>query len=152
MNTQSAITDDELQTLAALANVIIPPSPVYAVPGAGDLDICKGIAAGARRAERLQRALGELNALADAAHGGLFQTLSVSEKMAVAEQFQNQHASSAGLIEALTMQAYYRDVRVMASLGMDARPPFPEGYKPPEGDWSLLDPVRRRAPLFRKAD
>ena len=152
MNTQSAITDDELQTLAALANVIIPPSPVYAVPGAGDLDICKGIAAGARRAERLQRALGELNAIADAAHGCLFQTLSDSEKMSVAEQFRDQHASSAGLIEALTMQAYYRDPRVMASLGMDARPPFPEGYKPPEGDWSLLDPVRRRAPLFRKAD
>ena len=152
MNTQFAITDDELQTLAALANVIIPPSTAYAVPGAGDPEICRDIAAGARRAKRLQRALGELNALSDAAHEGLFQALSDSEKMVVAEQFRKQHASSAGLIEALTIQAYYRDVRVMASLGIDPRPPFPEGYKPPEGDWSLLDPVRRRAPLFRKAD
>lgn len=152
MNTQSAFTDDELQTLAALANVIIPPSTAYAVPGAGDPDICKGIAAGARRAERLQRALAELNQLADAGHSSQFTQLSDGDQASVAEQFKDQYASSAGLIEALTMQAYYRDPRVMASLAMDARPPFPEGYKPPEGDWSLLDPVRRRAPLFRKAD
>ena len=148
----TAHSDDDMQTLAALADVIIPPSSAYGVPGAGDPDICPNIAAGSRSAERLQRALAELNMLADAAHGRPFTELSDSQRGAVAAQYRIECASSAGLMEALTMQAYYRDPRVMASLEMDPRPPFPEGYTPPQGDWSLLDPVRRRAPLFRKAD
>ena len=37
---------------------------------------------------------------------------------------------------------YYRDDRVMVSLGLEARPPFPKGHVLEQGDWSLLDPVR----------
>jgi hypothetical protein len=42
---------------------------------------------------------------------------------------------------------YYRDDRVMVSLGLEARPPFPKGYVLEQGDWSLLDPVRARKPF-----
>jgi hypothetical protein len=152
MTAKATFNDDDLLTLAALANAIIPPSAAHAVPGAGDPTICQNIAASARQPERLLQALAELNALAEAAHDALFATLPDSASAEITEQFRQEHASSAGFVEALTMQAYYRDDRVMASLGMEVRSPFPEGYKPPEGDWSLLDPVRRRAPLFRKAD
>jgi hypothetical protein len=41
------------------------------------------------------------------------------------------------------------DDRVMRSLGMEPRPPFPEGFEMGQGDWSLLDPVRARAKLYR---
>lgn len=152
MTNPIALTHDEMQTLAALANIIIPPSEAFGVPGAGDPEICLSIAAGARKTERLQQAIGELNALAETTRGAPFAELDSNKRAATAEQFQHDHAGSANMIEALTMQAYYRDRRVMASLGMEPRPPFPEGYRPPEGDWSLLEPVRRRAPLFRKAD
>ena len=45
--------------------------------------------------------------------------------------------------------AYYRDDRVLLALGLEARAPFPKGYTLEQGDWSLLDAVRHRPPLWR---
>jgi hypothetical protein len=45
--------------------------------------------------------------------------------------------------------AYYRDDRVLLALGLEARAPFPKGYTLEQGDWSLLDTVRNRAPFWR---
>jgi hypothetical protein len=50
----------------------------------------------------------------------------------------------------IVLQCYYRDDRVMRSLGMEVRPPFPKGFEVEQGDWSLLDPVRARQPFFRE--
>ena len=45
--------------------------------------------------------------------------------------------------------AYYRDDRVLLALKLEARAPFPKGYDLEQGDWSLLDAVRDRPPLWR---
>ena len=47
------------------------------------------------------------------------------------------------------LAAYYRDDRVLVALGHEARAPFPMGYVVEQGDWSLLDAVKRRSPLWR---
>ena len=49
----------------------------------------------------------------------------------------------------LVLGAYYRDDRVLVALGLEARAPFPKGYALEQGDWSLLDRVRGRPPLWR---
>jgi hypothetical protein len=54
-------------------------------------------------------------------------------------------------LEAAILKAYYRDPRVMRSLGMEARPPYPLGFDVEQGDFGLLDPVRARGPIWRKA-
>jgi hypothetical protein len=36
----------------------------------------------------------------------------------------------------------------MRSPGQEPRPPFPEGHVIEQGDWSLLDPVRERVPMW----
>ena len=56
-----------------------------------------------------------------------------------------------GVLTRLVLLCYYRDDRVMVSLGLEARPPFPKGYVLEQGDWSLLDPVRARKPFWRPA-
>ena len=43
------------------------------------------------------------------------------------------------------LQCYYRDDRVLRSLGLELRAPFPKGYTLEQGDWSLLDPVKAQA-------
>ena len=50
----------------------------------------------------------------------------------------------------MVLQCYYRDDRVLRSLGLELRPPFPQGYVLEQGDWSLLDPVKKRPPFWRK--
>src|SRR5580693_9556569 len=51
----------------------------------------------------------------------------------------------------VVLQCYYRDDRVVRSLGLEPRPPHPKGHVLEDGDWSLLDPVRARAPTWRRA-
>jgi hypothetical protein len=38
----------------------------------------------------------------------------------------------------------------MHALGQEPRAPFPKGHVVEQGDWSLLDPVRARKPLYRR--
>ena len=39
----------------------------------------------------------------------------------------------------------------LRSLGIELRAPFPKGHVLPDGDWSLLDPVKARPPSLRRA-
>lgn len=39
---------------------------------------------------------------------------------------------------------------VLRSLDMEPRPPFPKGFAVEQGDWSLLEPVKRRGRLYRE--
>ncbi|MFT4714178.1 MAG: hypothetical protein ACJAVI_006020 [Candidatus Azotimanducaceae bacterium] len=54
------------------------------------------------------------------------------------------------ILTIVIMQSYYQDPRVLDSLGLASRPPFPLGHEVPEGDWSLLDTVKKRAPFYRQ--
>lgn len=135
-------------TLRCLLGEIIPASSRYGIPGADDAAIFADVlATSAPYAPQISEALQQLDALA----GGSFADLDAVDRRRAADAFQAQHVASAGLIGALAVQCYYRDDRVMRSLGMETRPPFPKGFAVEAGDWSLLDPVRARPKLYRDA-
>ena len=52
--------------------------------------------------------------------------------------------------ELATGVALVSDDRVLRSLGLELRPPFPQGYALEQGDWSLLDPVKARPSMWRR--
>ena len=58
---------------------------------------------------------------------------------------------AAATLVRVVLQCYYRDDRVLRSLGLELRAPFPKGYALEQGDWALLDPVRARAGTLRRA-
>lgn len=121
-------------TLAALVGAMIPASDEYGVPGADDPTIFADI---------LKTAAPMLPLLAAAV-----EPLDASSPNLV-DVFGSAHADLFPALVGIVAQCYYRDDRVMASLGMEARPPFPGGFDLEEGDWSLLDPVRERAAMYR---
>ncbi len=87
--------------------------------------------------------------MANDAHGIVFTDLGQTQREAIAFAFQNQEADAANLLQTLATQCYYRDDRVLLSLGMEVRAPFPQGYEVEDGDWSVLDPVRQRDAFHR---
>lgn len=146
------LNETEWLNLRALADVIVPPSDKYGVPGGGDEAIAKTIIKDAGYGDKLPRliqGLADLNAMAEARHDQPFAALDEGEREAVALAFRAAHPAAAALAEQLVTQCYYRDDRVVLSLGMELRPPMPDGYAVDEGDWSLLDTVRARAPFHR---
>ena len=125
------------------------------VVGAGDEAIAKTIVKDANYGDKLARliaALDTLNVMAQGVYGAEFALLREDQREAVAFTFREEQPAAATLAEQLVTQCYYRDDRVVQSLGMELRPPMPEGYKVDQGDWSLLEPARRREPFHRPVE
>ena len=142
---------EERRALRCLVALMIPASDEYGVPGADDeaifADIVRSLG---RDADAVRRALRRLDELSLGASGGLpFADLAVEERGAHAQRLREEQPALAAVLVAAVVRCYYRDDRVMRSLGMEPRPPFPEGFEVEQGDWSLLEPVRSRGRIYR---
>jgi hypothetical protein len=136
---------DDLRTVAAM---IVPASDAYKVPGADDPAIQADILATLGRDTKLVvAALDHLARLA----GQPFAELDAAKRDAVAQEFRGTGGAAAATLVRVVLQCYYRDDRVLRSLGLEQRAPFPKGYVLPDGDWSLLDPVKARSGTLRRA-
>jgi len=147
--TDGSLSADETRTLRCVAGMMIPASAAFDVPGADDdaifADILRSLG---RDAPQVRAALQHLHTLA----GGCFADLPADRRNAVAAAFREAGGVPAGFLNRAILQCYYRDDRVMRSLGMEPRPPFPKGFEVEQGDWSMLDPVRKRSPkIWRDA-
>lgn len=141
------LTAAEEATLAALCARMIPASAEFKVPGADDPLIQADIAGSiARDATNVHNTL----ALADRLAGGDFAALPEAAQDEVCERLRAEGGVDLTLTTRIVLQCYYRDDRVMVSLGMEPRPPFPKGHTLPEGDWSLLQAVRERGKVWRE--
>jgi hypothetical protein len=131
--------------LQALAGRLIPASSEFGAPGADDPIIFADIA-GTLAPNRAELA----DLLADLDRTG---AAAIAERPldSLLAEIAGAHGAAFGLVSVAVIQAYYRDDRVMRSLGLEARPPFPKGYPVEEGDFSLVDPVRARGPIWRAA-
>ena len=146
MTEQLTLTPRQRQDLRAIAAMIIPPSEEYRVPGADDEIIQADIIATLGRDARLvAAALDHLARLA----GMPLADLEAAARDGVVQQFRS--SGGAATLVRVVLQCYYRDDRVLRSLGLELRAPFPRGYVLPDGDWSLLDPVKARGGALRRA-
>jgi hypothetical protein len=140
------LNEAEIADLRCLAGMIIPPSAKYGVPGADDdaifADILNSIG---RDSNAVRVALTALRTLS----GGPVAALDATRRGEVAARLRAEGGAPVGVLTRLVLLCYYRDDRVMTSLGLEARPPFPKGHVLEQGDWSLLDRVRTRKPFWR---
>ena len=140
---------EQVRDLRALAGMMIPASAAYDVPGADDERIFRDILRNLERdRDDISRALAQLASLA----GGSFSDLEQGRRGEMANTFRETGGAPLAALVRVVLLCYYRDDRVMQSLGMEPRSPFPKGHVVEQGDWSLLDPVRARAPMYRTAD
>ena len=147
-NDSDSLSAAELRDLQCIAGMIIPASTEFGVPGADDPIIFADIVKSLGRDRRdVQAAIASLCALA----GGPFVGQDASRRYAAAKSFRSRGGPAVAALSRAILQCYYRDDRVVLSLGLEARPPFPKGHTLEQGDWSLLDPVRARPKLWRDA-
>ena len=136
----------EQRTLRQVVSHIVPASAEFKIPGADDDRIFADILASlGRDAPAVRQALQRIADLA----GTAFIDLPMSRQQDVLATLSGDHPAAAAVLYAVTVQRYYRDDRILASLGLEPRPPFPRGYDLPAADLSILDPVRARGPIYR---
>jgi hypothetical protein len=148
MSADNALSSAQRADLRTVAAMIIPASAEYAVPGADDAaiqaDILKTMGGDT---EVVRVALDHLARLA----GKPLAELDPPRRDAVAKEFRASGGAAAATLVRVVLQCYYRDDRVLRSLGLELRAPFPKGYELEQGDWSLLDPVKAKPPALRRA-
>ena len=142
------LTGAQRATLRAAAALVIPASAEFGVPGADDEIIVADIerTMGRDRADVLC-ALEEL----DAAAGAPLAECSAAQRELAGRWLREHRGALATTFANLVIACYYRDDRVMRSLGLEPRSPYPKGFEVEPGDWSLLDPVRARGRIWREA-
>jgi hypothetical protein len=147
MSAAHELTATQCNDLRTIAAMIVPASDEYKVPGADDPAIQADMLATLGRDTALvAQALDLLARLA----GKPLAQLEPARRDAVAKEFRASGGAAATLVR-VVLQCYYRDDRVLRSLGIELRAPFPKGHTLPEGDWALLDPVKARPPSLRRA-
>ena len=148
MSADDVLTPAQRDDLRAIAAEIIPASAEFDVPGADDPAIQRDILATlGRDAGLVREALDQLGRLAGAPLTGLDR----ARREAVAAEFRARGGEALATLTRVVLQCYYRDDRVVRSLGLEPRPPYPKGHELEQGDWSLLDPVRTRPSMWRRA-
>jgi hypothetical protein len=148
MIAEKSLTTAQRDDLRVIAGMMIPESDEYKVPGAGDAAIQGDILATlGRDTKMVSAALDHIAKLA----GKPLAELDDAKRDAVVTEFRASGGAPAATLARVILQCYYRDDRVLRSLGLELRAPFPKGHVLPEGDWSLLDPVRARGGSLRRA-
>jgi hypothetical protein len=137
----------EAANLREIAGTMIPASAESGMPGADDpviqADLVKSLG---RDVAPVREAIA---AIFDKA-GGDFAGLSIDKREALIADYTTNCGLPAAALGRAVLSAYYRDDRVLVALGQEARAPFPKGYALEQGDWSLLEAVKKRAPFWRK--
>ena len=137
------LTPAERRDLRCIAGMMIPASIEFDVPGADDAVIFADVVATmGRDMAQVREALGQLTGLAE---------MDAVRRDAAVLAFRERGGAAAATLSRVILQCYYRDDRVVHSLGLEPRPPFPKGHTLEQGDWSLLDPVRKRPKMWRDA-
>ena len=147
MIAEKSLTAAQRDDLRVIAGMMIPESDEYKVPGADDATIQGDILATlGRDTKMVSAALDHLAKLA----GKPLAELDDAKRDAVVTEFRTSGGAPVATLARVILQCYYRDDRVLRSLGLELRAPFPKGHVLPEGDWSLLDPVRARGGSMRR--
>jgi len=134
---------DELRNVC---DAMIPAVSPQRLPAASDpaifADIIRSIG---RDLPLIRTALAEIDKRAS----GSFAALDRERREALINDWSAAGGAAARALGRVVLSAYYRDDRVLRALGHEARAPFPQGHVVEQGDWGLLDPVKRRALFWR---
>ena len=118
----TSLTAAQRDDMRAIAAEIIPASLEFDVPGADDSAIQADILATlGRDAGLVREALDQLARLA----GRPLASLDPARREAVAMELRAKGGATVAALTRVVLQCYYRDDRVVRSLGLEPRPPYP---------------------------
>jgi hypothetical protein len=144
---EKSLTSAQRDDLRVIAGMMIRASDEYKVPGADDAAIQGDILATlGRDTKQVAIALDHIARLAGKPLAGFDE----AKREAVVTEFRKSGGLPVATLVRVILQCYYRDDRVLRSLGIELRAPFPKGHVLPDGDWSILDPVKARPHALRR--
>ncbi len=134
----------ENQLLAVLLDILIPASADGRLPSAATVGLF------AVPEPWLLKGLRDIEAAAQEHLQSSFIALARDQQEALVDKLRRKMFRFFGDLGKQLIQGYYQNERVIKAIGGEARPPFPLGYFPIDGDLSLLEPVFERGRIYRE--
>lgn len=145
------LTESEVETLSAVLDTLIPASTALGMPSAGEPRIVEDVHHSVRNTQPiLKSTLAKINDSALEQHTVRFSALTFEQRTELLNSDGVTGIPEFRTLQFVLLQCYYRDPVAMKSLGMEPRAPFPEGFDMEQGDWDLLEPVKRRSKFYRE--
>jgi hypothetical protein len=144
MDTDYRLGEERRARLAVVLDLLIPADARRGMPGAGE--VCVDAVEASLRGNAGLRLVVEpgLDTFGNRERG-------TGNGAAALETVQREMPGFVPTLVFLTYSAYYQQPRVVAALGLEARPPHPGGYEMAPSDLdALLKKVRARGPLYRE--
>ena len=136
----------ELRDLGEVAGTMVPADAALGMPGADDPAI---LADAARSVGRDLPLVREALAAIKPKAAGNFAGLDRAKREALINAWYAAGGTAAVALGRAILAAYYRDDRVLKAVGHEARAPFPKGHTLEQGDWSLVEVVKKRPAFWR---
>ncbi|MEZ5660827.1 MAG: gluconate 2-dehydrogenase subunit 3 family protein [Burkholderiaceae bacterium] len=144
-------TDAQRATLNALLDLMIPASADGTMPAASSLGLFDHIDdLPAKVRAGLAAGLDAIAKAADERLGAPLAQVPNEHAMAFVQAVRAGAAPFFTAFTAFAVARYYQHDLVMTRLGLELRPPWPQGHELEDGDWSMLEAVRARGPIFRE--
>lgn len=147
------LTQAQQEILTSVLDTVIPPDGD--LPGAGEAGVTDYIDDVLTESESLRRLF--LNGLADIeiasgeSYSAVFESLPGEQKTNALLLVQAEHPAFFQLLVEHAYKGYYSDPDVVRLLGLETRPPQPEGYDLRRFDPATLNTVKDRGQVYREA-
>ena len=147
-----SLTPERRETLRALVDMLVPASDDARMPAAADMPtVLQHVEQFAAAQPVVRDGLDRLQEGAQARHGAGFATLDRANRATLLEEFAARRRDVLQRLAIEVVTCYYQQDRVLEGLGMEARPPYPDGYQVVSGDLTLLEHVTARGRIWRDA-
>lgn len=134
-----------------ILDTMLPGDPELGLPPASTLDI-EGYQLRYGVAQVFEQFVAVLERVANEKFGCPFEALDEAQRLAAINACKLADIRLFSAFLTHTLRAYYTDRRVLGCLSNDAVPPFPAGNPLGADDWSILEPVYERGPIYREVD
>ena len=138
------LTADEQRRLSPLLETLIPAQSARGLPSGAEVSFgAHGDDPGLRANIRAT-----LSSLFEWA-GAPLSDLDQAQRIELVKRLERERVLEFRELLKSVVAQYYLDDRVMRAIGVEPRPPFPDGYSVEDGDLTLLGPVYERGPMYR---
>ena len=129
-------------------DTILPGDAALGLPPGSTMDMA-GYAARHGTGSRMAELLDLLGRTSREEFGAPFETLDADRRLACVERAKRKSSRLATTVIVDCLKAYYTDAKILEKLSAGSVPPFPTGNVLEDDDWTLLEPVYERGPIYR---
>ena len=137
--------------LSAVVDTLLPgDAATPPLPSGTEVGIAEKLAEHVVASRDGARHAAVLHAIADAARGeDAFMRADAAGRISCVERVEAEMGEPFRALVSLLLQDYYETDAVLLAVGLRTEPPQPDGHVIAPFDETLLDPVRRRGPMWR---